>query len=67
MKVENFVGERGTGFEQNRDQGSVKVGIVEAGEMLRCSLSSFAGELQEAVLMDELGEVRAQLKAADVL
>jgi len=57
MEIKDLVGQSGTCFQQNCDQSSVTARIIEAGNMLRGRGRSFAGELQQPVLMDELTKI----------
>jgi hypothetical protein len=49
------------------NQSSITAGIIEASEVLCSRCDPFAGELQETILMNQLDEVGAELKPANML
>ena len=54
VQIDDFVGQRGAGVEDHRDQCCITADRLEVTQVLGSHLSAFSGQLQQAILVDAM-------------
>jgi hypothetical protein len=67
VQVDDLVDQRGTGIEDHRDQGRKATARLQVAQVLGRHLSAFAGELEQAVLVNGVFQATRQRQVADGL
>jgi hypothetical protein len=67
VQVDDLVDQGGAGVEDHRDQGRIATARLQVAQVLGRHLSAFAGELQQAVLVDGVFQPVRQRQVADGL
>ena len=67
MQVDYFIGDGGYSLDGKRDQGGVTPLSLELGQVGGCHLTTFAGDLEQPVLVHRALDTRRQVKCLPCL